>query len=91
VGAEDVARSSLIAAICKELEPFLRMPADRSWLEDYRTYSCVIGKRVCWSCGDVTAEGSAVGVDGDGALLVQAEDGRILPLRTGEVSLRVMG
>lgn len=90
VGAEGVDRATLISGICRELLPFLLHAEDRSWLEDYRRHSCVIGKRVRWSCGDVAAEGSAVDVDGDGALLVRTEDGDTLRLRTGEISLRVV-
>ena len=90
VGAVGTDRAALIAGICRELFPFLQDGEDRSWLEDYRKHSCVIGKRVRWSCGDVTAEGSAVDVDGDGALLVKTDGGELMHLRTGEISLRVV-
>ena len=90
VGAEGADRAALIAGICREIIPFLQNAEARSWLEDYRRHSCVLGKRVRWSCGDEVAEGSAVDVDGDGALLVKTDGGELMHLRTGEISLRVV-
>ena len=89
IGADDVDRSALIAAILEELLPFLQDPSDRSWLADYRAFSCVIGKNVAWFDQSRTDTGVAVDIDENGALLVKTESGATMRLSTGEISVRV--
>ncbi len=85
----ELPRAELISAILWELMPFLRDPASTAWLEDYRRYSCVIGRSVTWQRGQETAEGIAVGIEPDGGLTVQKADGELETLRSGEITLRL--
>lgn len=82
-----VRRSELIGAIVRALLPFLEHPDDRTWLDDYRAFSCIIGKRICWSAGEEQYTGVAEGIDEDGGLTVRGEDGSLIALRTGEISV----
>lgn len=84
-----VNRCELIAAVLAELEPFLDHPNDRSWIEDYRRHSCVIGKEITWQRGEERYAGIANDVDGDGALLVRDDQGVEHRLATGEISVRL--
>jgi BirA family biotin operon repressor/biotin-[acetyl-CoA-carboxylase] ligase len=86
-----VDRCKLIAAVWRELCPFLHDPSDRAWLEDYRKHSCVLGKRVAWAQGNCRCEGVAEAISPDGGLCVRRADGVLETLRTGEISLFVDG
>lgn len=82
-------REALIAALWKELFPYLHDPEDASWVEDYRTHSCVLGKNVTWSTDGQRYEGIALDVNEHGHLLVRSSDGREHCLQTGEISVRL--
>ena len=84
---KETTRTELIAAIWKELSPFLQNFEDRSWLADYRTHSMVIGRSIEWRERDCVSRGSAVDVNRDGELLVKDVDGKDHVLRTGEISV----
>ena len=86
---QTVDRAALVAAVLDELVPFLDNGADRSWVEDYRRYSCVIGRPITWRSGESLCAGVAVDVDEDGALLVRDQEGREHRLATGEISVRL--
>ncbi|MBQ9132064.1 MAG: biotin--[Clostridia bacterium] len=89
VGAENVDRASLVATLWRELNPWLEDPDDRSWLEDYRRYSAVLGKEITWTQQGIGHRGTALEIDADGALLVRGEDGKIRTLSTGEITVRI--
>lgn len=89
VNSENVTRAELIAAIWRELSPYLIDPNDRSWLADYRAHSMVIGKEIEWSHGEERHAGIAVGITEDGALEVRLPNGEMTLLRTGEISVKV--
>lgn len=82
-------RTELIAEVWLSLLPSLNDPSDRTWLDDYRTHSCVIGKEIAWTVGETTHHGVAIGINEDGELLAEREDGQTEVLRTGEITLRV--
>lgn len=87
LGAQiDVAK--LIAQIFCEIHRYLENPESREWLEDYREHSCVLGRRVAWGSEGVLHEGFAESIDADGALLIRAENGELIRLHTGEISLK---
>lgn len=85
----NVPRAELIAEIYQNLLPFLTTPSDRSWLDDYRKHSMVIGRSIEWLCGEERHEGIAVGINGDGELEVRLPDGGHTLLRTGEISIKI--
>ena len=80
--------STLIAQIYEEIALYLRDPSNREWLEDYRTHSMVLGRRVAWIEAETARTGTAEAIDEDGALLIRDEKNNIIRLHTGEVSLR---
>lgn len=86
----DASRAELIAAVTKELSPYLQNPADRSWLEDYKKHSCILGKEITWSRGDEVHTGRAIDIDRNGALLVEEPSGTHVSLFTGEISVRAI-
>lgn len=89
VGAVDISRASLIAAVWRELEPYIRDPGDRGWLGDYRICSAVIGKEILWIENGTSFTGMALGIDDDGGLIVERSTGERETLRTGEISVRL--
>lgn len=88
LNADGVSRVEMIAAIVDELLPFLKNPSDRSWLDDYRASSVVLGRRVTWIKRGLSREGIAEAINGNGELIVLADDGERVILRTGEISVR---
>jgi len=84
-----VSPNDLIAAVCRELMPYLNDPKNTAWLSDYRTHSCVIGRPIAWIEGEVTRHGLAEGINERGELLVRDEEGKDWVLRTGEISVQV--
>ncbi len=89
LGVEGDLRAALIAEVWRTILPSLRDPHDRAWLDDYRTHSCVIGRAITWVVGEKTQQGVAVGINEDGELLAEREDGQTMVLRMGEITLRV--
>ena len=87
---ETVARSALAAEVTRELMRIVARPTDRFWLEDYRKYSAVIGKPIRWIEDGSERIGVADGIDENGALSVTAEDGSLVLLQTGEISVRTL-
>ena len=85
-----LSRTELIAEIFGELRPFLDDPSDRSWLDDYRAHSCVLGRQIVWMCDGEAKQGIAVGINQDGELEVVDDSGKASVLRTGEISVRVV-
>ena len=88
--ADNASKEALVIALLQELIPFLQSPEDHRWLADYRRFSCVLGKPVTWVENGVASNGVAIGIDGDGALTLQTDNGKLQTLRTGEISLRLL-
>ncbi len=81
--------ADLIAATCRELQPYIEDAADLSWLGDYRTHSTVLGRGVTWIDQGGTHTGVAREIDGEGALIVCDAEGTEHRLQTGEITLRL--
>ncbi len=94
-GDAPLPRNSLAAAILNELYRLYEGLEERTYMEDYRKWSNVIGREVRFTTAvDLDDEtqwkyGTAVDIDRDGGLVVQMRDGGEMVLRTGEVTLRV--
>lgn len=88
---QQVPRNELVAAILNELFDLYEGLSQRTFLEDYRRWSCVIGKEVKYTSGTEWVYGRAVAIDDEGGLVVEREDGSNEVLRTGEITLRVTG
>ena len=77
------------AAVMNELFSLYEGLSEKTYMEDYRRWSNVLGRRVRFSSGDGWAYGTAAEIDDDGGLLIRMDDGEEQVLRTGEISLRV--
>ena len=80
-----------IPLLCSLLESFdvlyysLRRGDETMVINRWKAHSATIGKRVRVVCWDNVLEGLAIGIAGDGSLLLKADDGSILVVNAGEV------
>ena len=82
LGLEPSAVPATLAALLEVLEPWLERPAE-AVLDAVRERDALRGRRITWSAG----EGIADGIDGEGRLVVRADDGSRVTLDAGEVHL----
>ena len=59
-------------------------------LKRYRADCITLGKDVMLVRGEQTRYGHAIGIDGEGALIVRFADGSVEPVNSGEISVRGM-
>ena len=81
-------RNVLAAEIITELQKMIDELPQRTFIDEYRQKSCVLGHEVTFIKDGIAKSGKAVGIDRDGGLLVETVDG-VAVLNTGEISLRV--
>ena len=86
LGMADDVRPRLTVALAEELHARLCALPDRAFMEEYRTRSAVLGRRVRYTENGVTYEGEAVAMDDEGGLWVET-DGQMRRLGSGEISL----
>lgn len=84
-----ISRNRLIAEIVQELLREAADLQDRSYLTDYRRWSLVLGKEIKYIRNDGTYFATAVGIDDNGGLIVEDEQGERTTLQSGEISLRL--
>ena len=84
-----VTRCELIAAVADGLYAMSRDLSDRSWFDRYRERQLVTGRDITYYENGVPHAARAVGVDHDGGLTVQTEDGEQKTLRSGEITVRL--
>lgn len=85
-----VDRSGLAAAMLLHLAGLSQslLSGQAEWMQKYRNGCVTIGRQVRLLRDGACREGLAMGVDDQGALLVDFGDGRPRPVRSGEVSIR---
>ena len=83
-----IPRVDLIAEIVKELLPYLNDPQDNGWLEEYRRYSCVLGKEILRIENGISVPCHAESIDDRGRLTVRHANGDLEFLQSGEISVR---
>ena len=86
---QGVTRTELVAAVTEELQKECTDLRDRSYLEDYRAWSMVLGKKIVYWSGETKTEALAVGIDDHGGLIVENEAGQRTTLQSGEISVRL--
>ena len=59
-------------------------------LQEYRSRCVTLGKEISLVRGEEIRHGTALDVEGEGALLVRFPDGHVEPVSSGEVSIRGM-
>ncbi|MCH3917070.1 MAG: biotin--[acetyl-CoA-carboxylase] ligase [Spirochaetia bacterium] len=83
-----VGRNELVAGVVKELLDLWHALPDRSFLDEYRACSNVIGKKIFMTYQGKKNSGIATGIDENAHLLVTLDDGSEISIGSGEVSLR---
>lgn len=84
-----IPRNRLAAAVMEELYALYEGLSDKTYMEDYRRWSNVIGKEVRFTSGTEWEYGMALDIDENGGLIVETEQGDRQVLRTGEITLRL--
>lgn len=84
-----IPRNTLAASVIQELYELYEGLSDKTYMEDYRKWSNVLGREVRFTSGTEWEYGMAVDIDEDGGLIVEMKDGTKQVLRTGEITLRV--
>lgn len=88
LGRTGVTRNRIVAGIANELLALARHLPERTFLADYRTHSCVLGRKILYSQNGESRPATAVGIDRDGGLVVETADGRRV-LHSGEIHVRL--
>jgi len=84
-------RNELIALLLNQLLPVI---ADyepgilQNYADEWRSYDCMLGKPVILYLGQQYLEGTVAGIDDNGLLLLQGNDGSVRAYASGEVSFR---
>lgn len=84
---EDVDRNELLAMICDNLAQQYENIESRDFIQKYRDYSCIIGKKITYTYNGSTIHATAVDISRDGHLIVETQNG-ITELSTGEITVR---
>ncbi|MEA4965323.1 MAG: biotin--[acetyl-CoA-carboxylase] ligase [Oscillospiraceae bacterium] len=87
--ASGLSRNRLIAEIAAELLHETADLQDRSYLEDYRAWSMVLGREITFLKEGVLREGRAVDIDDQGGLVVEDAQGARQTLQSGEITVRL--
>ncbi len=84
-------RNRLIAEAVSQLTRVMADLGERAFLEEYREHSMLIGKHILVLSQRDPEEAVAVGISGNGGLVIELPDGSRRVLNTGEVSVREQG
>lgn len=84
---ENVSRSLLAAEVLNCLEEKLESITDKSFIEEYRRRSNLMGKRITVTQGDNVYEASCTGIDEYGRLLIKLDNGEDKALSSGTIRL----
>jgi BirA family biotin operon repressor/biotin-[acetyl-CoA-carboxylase] ligase len=93
-GSEHVSREGLIVTLLERFDEGYEMlqhgGADGAWCiwKNWRDHLSTLGRWVRIQQGAQLIEGTAIGVDGDGALLVRQLDGATAQITWGDVEMR---
>ncbi len=84
-----VSRRELVRRLLVELEElYLALPEGKAIFKEWRHRLVMLGKKVSVKSGETAYQGLAEDVAGDGSLLLRHQDGRLIRVLAGDVSLR---
>ena len=86
---DTLSRTELIAEIIKELLPYLNDPTNHTWIEEYRQFSCILGKEILRIENGISIPCLAESIDDCGRLTVRHANGDLETIQSGEISIRV--
>ncbi|MDE5618112.1 MAG: biotin--[acetyl-CoA-carboxylase] ligase, partial [Clostridia bacterium] len=81
-------RDTLMGAIAGEMLSISENLSDRTFMNEYRDNSMILGEEVSYELGGITHIATAVDIDNDGALYVKSDSGNITKINSGEVSIK---
>ena len=84
----EVFRSRFCAELLNEINALYPQLETGAFMAEYRARSNVIGRRVVVLRGDERCSATALDIDENGSLIVRRDDGEMLTLHSGEISLR---
>ncbi len=82
-------RGELAAAVAGEVLTMTDDISNRSYLDEYRELSMVIGKNIAFYRINTVQYAAAVGIDNSGGLIVRLQDGSEETLSSGEITVRL--
>lgn len=83
-------REDLAKSVIKHLQRLISELPKRTYLEDYKTYSCVLGREVVYVEKGAEFKAKAVDIDENGGLVVIDQNGNKKTLSTGKISVKLM-
>lgn len=89
LGTVKLDRNRLAAAVTNRLEALIKGLPERTFIDEYRRHSLVLGKQIVYKKNGRETAATAIGIDDNGALMVRNSDGTETTLNTGEISVRL--
>ena len=89
--SHQVSRNQLIATLIEQLLSVTRQYTQRSFAlyrDEWRQFDCMQGQQVSLFMGNKKIDGTVLGINDDGLLLLQSESGTVQSFASGEVSFR---
>ncbi len=86
---QGISRNTIIAAVSDELTEICSDLNDKSYIDDYRKHSLIIGKEIDFYRNNVKMHASAEDIDNNGGLIVKLPNGETETLNSGEVTVRL--
>lgn len=84
-----ISRKDLAKTVVKHLRGLILELPQKTYLEDYKTYSCVLGREVVYVEKGAEFKAKAVDINENGGLVVIDRNGDKKILSTGEISVRI--
>ncbi len=85
----EIEKKTLIEEILKEFATLYQNIAQKAYLSEYKSASCVIGKEIEILSGAYKGRATAIDIDDEANLVCRLENGEIVTLGTGDVSIHL--
>ena len=85
----DISREQMIAEITKNLLEICKSPENNNFIERYKKRSILLGKEINYFAGGEKKSAMATDVDRNGGLVILDEQGNLIKLSSGEVTVRL--
>ncbi|MBE5929384.1 MAG: biotin--[acetyl-CoA-carboxylase] ligase [Lachnospiraceae bacterium] len=83
-----ISRNTVISSVVREFYGIYEHIEDREYLNDYRRWSNVIGRKIAYRENNIWHEATAIDIDNNGGLIVESDNNKHV-LSTGEISVRL--
>lgn len=81
-------RNQLTAEIINNVLNMSKNLGDRSFMQDYKERSMILGQDILYKKDNLWHEGYAIDIDDYGGLIIHTPDGQKITLNSGEVSIK---